>query len=416
MIKRRLFDALKAHLDQKEISLIVGPRQAGKTTLMALLKKYLESRGEKTIYLNFDIESDQQFFATQQGLIQKISVEIGKTKGYVFLDEIQRKKDAGLFLKGIYDMNLPYKFIVSGSGSLELKEHIHESLAGRKQVFTLSTVSFLEFVNYKTGYKYESRLAEFFGMEANATRQFLEEYLMFGGYPKIILEETVDAKRKAVSELYQSYLERDISSLLGVKKTGHFSSLVRLLASQIGNLANIAELASTLGISTKTVGSYLWYLEKTFLVDRISPYFKNLRKEITKSPIYYFGDLGMRNYALGVFGAPPIPSESGFLFQNFINNLLKEQIQHTPASIHYWRTTDKAEVDFVIDQVKAIIPIEVKYKKLAKPEISRAYRNFISRYKPKKGYVVHLGTKQQEVIDETVIGFLPFEQFVLKPF
>lgn len=416
MIKRRLFDALKAHLDQKEISLIVGPRQAGKTTLMALLKKYLESRGEKTIYLNFDIESDQQFFATQQGLIQKISVEIGKTKGYVFLDEIQRKKDAGLFLKGIYDMNLPYKFIVSGSGSLELKEHIHESLAGRKQVFTLSTVSFLEFVNYKTGYKYENRLAEFFGMEANATRQFLEEYLMFGGYPKIILEETVDAKRKAVSELYQSYLERDISSLLGVKKTGHFSSLVRLLASQIGNLANIAELASTLGISTKTVGSYLWYLEKTFLVDRISPYFKNLRKEITKSPIYYFGDLGMRNYALGVFGAPPIPSESGFLFQNFINNLLKEQIQHTPASIHYWRTTDKAEVDFVIDQVKAIIPIEVKYKKLAKPEISRAYRNFISRYKPKKGYVVHLGTKQQEVIDETVIGFLPFEQFVLKPF
>lgn len=414
MIKRRLFDELKAHLDQKEMSLIVGPRQAGKTTLMALLREHLESRGEKTLYLNFDIEADQQFFATQQDLIQKISVEIGREKGYIFLDEIQRKKDAGLFLKGIYDMNLPYKFIVSGSGSLELKERIHESLAGRKQVFTLSTVSFLEFVNYKTGYKYQNRLAEFFALEVNTIQRFLEEYLMFGGYPKVVLQETVDAKRKAMSELYQSYLERDITTLLGVQKIEHFSGLVRLLASQIGNLVNVAELAITLGISIKTVGRYLWYLEKTFLVDRISPYFKNIRKEITKSPIYYFGDLGMRNYALGVFGIPPIPSESGFLFQNFIFNLLKEEIEHTPASIHYWRTTDKAEVDFVIDQIRTVIPIEVKYKKLTSPEIPRAYRNFISRYKPKKGYVVHLGTKQQAVIDETVINFLPFEQFVLK--
>ena len=279
MIKRRLFDDLKAHLDQKEISLIVGPRQAGKTTLMVMLKKHLESQRKKTLYLNFDIEADQQFFTSQQNLVQKISLEIGKDGGYVFLDEIQRKKDAGLFLKGIYDMNLPYKFIVSGSGSLELKERIHESLAGRKRVFTLPTVSFLEFVNYKTEYKYENRPSEFFTLEVNAIQRLLEEYLMFGGYPKVILQETADAKRKAISELYQSYIERDITTLLNVKKTAHFSALVRLLASQIGNLVNVAELASTLGISVKTVGNYLWYLEKTFLVDRISPYFKSIRKE-----------------------------------------------------------------------------------------------------------------------------------------
>ena len=414
MIKRRLFDDLKAHLDQKEISLIVGPRQAGKTTLMVMLKKHLESQRKKTLYLNFDIEADQQFFTSQQNLVQKISLEIGKDGGYVFLDEIQRKKDAGLFLKGIYDMNLPYKFIVSGSGSLELKERIHESLAGRKRVFTLPTVSFLEFVNYKTEYKYENRPSEFFTLEVNAIQRLLEEYLMFGGYPKVILQETADAKRKAISELYQSYIERDITTLLNVKKTAHFSALVRLLASQIGNLVNVAELASTLGISVKTVGNYLWYLEKTFLVDRISPYFKSIRKEITKSPIYYFGDLGMRNYALGVFGASPIPSETGFLFQNFINNLLKEKIEHTPAGIHYWRTTDKAEVDFVIDQIRAVIPIEVKYKKLVNPVVTRSYRNFLSRYKPEKGYIVHLGANQLATIDGTVIDFISFGQLIFK--
>ena len=139
-----------------------------------------------------------------------------------------------------------------------------------------------------------------------------------------------------------------------------------------------------------------------------------LRKEITKSPIYYFGDLGMRNYALGVFGASPIPSETGFLFQNFINNLLKEKIEHTPAGIHYWRTTDKAEVDFVIDQIRAVIPIEVKYKKLVNPVVTRSYRNFLSRYKPEKGYIVHLGANQLATIDGTVIDFISFGQLIFK--
>src|SRR3989338_8852975 len=128
MIKRALLRDLKEHFNKKEITFIVGPRQAGKTTLMFLLKKYLDRLEEKTVYLTLDIERDRQFFASQESLINKIKLVIGD-KGYVFIDEIQRKENAGIFLKGIYDMNLPYKFIVSGSGSVELKEKIHESLA-----------------------------------------------------------------------------------------------------------------------------------------------------------------------------------------------------------------------------------------------------------------------------------------------
>src|SRR3990167_2573098 len=154
MIKRKIFDELKDHIDKKEITLIVGPRQAGKTTLMLLLKEHLEAQGKKTIFLNLDIESDKQFFTSQDQLLRKITLEIGGGEGYVFIDEIQRKEDAGLFLKGLYDMNLPYKFIVTGSGSLELKEKIHESLVGRKRFFTLDPVSFPEFLNYQTDYKF----------------------------------------------------------------------------------------------------------------------------------------------------------------------------------------------------------------------------------------------------------------------
>ena len=153
-IRRELFNKLKNNLKAKEISLITGPRQAGKTTLMNVLRDYLERKGEKTVFLNLDYERDTAFFASQSALVEKIKLELGEKKGFVFIDEIQRKENAGLFLKGIYDLNLPYKFIVSGSGSLELKEKTHESLAGRKRMFELSTVNFKEFVNFKTNYKY----------------------------------------------------------------------------------------------------------------------------------------------------------------------------------------------------------------------------------------------------------------------
>src|SRR3989344_8832417 len=144
-IKRRLFEDLKSHLTSKEISIIVGPRQAGKTTLMKELLGQVGQTGGKTIFLNLDYEADKAYVETQDTLINKLRLEFGGDFGYVFIDEIQRKKNAGLFLKGIYDLDLPYKLIVSGSGSLELKESIHESLAGRKRIFALPTVDFFEF-------------------------------------------------------------------------------------------------------------------------------------------------------------------------------------------------------------------------------------------------------------------------------
>ena len=405
MIKRRLFGELKDHLPKQEISFIVGPRQAGKTTLMLLLKEYLEKSGEKTVFLNLDIEQDKEFFISQSRLIKKIELELGKQKGFVFIDEIQRKDDAGLFLKGIYDMNPPYKFIVSGSGSVELKEKIHESLVGRKRIFELSTLSFEEFINFKTGYRYEDRLADFFSVETEKIYELLEEYLSFGGYPRIALEEKLNEKLKLINEIYQSYIERDISYLLKIHKTEAFSNLVKIMAAQIGNLVNLNELSSTLGISVKTLKEYLWYLEKTFILQRISPYFKNIRKEITKSSISYFYDLGLRNFASGEFGSL---KDKGFIFQNFIFNILREKTRISSSKICFWRTKDKAEIDFVIDLGKALIPIEVKYKKLAAPEIPRALRSFIERYKPEKALIINLNLDTTSSLNQTKIHIIPF--------
>ena len=400
-----MFLELRKHLTQKEISFIVGPRQAGKTTLMFLLKDYLDKKGEKTLFLNLDIETDKEYFVSQEALIKKIELELGKAKGFVFIDEIQRKQDAGLFLKGIYDMNLPYKFIVSGSGSVELKEKIHESLAGRKRIFELSTLSFEEFINFKTQYKYKDKLTEFFTIEKTKTELLLEEYLNFGGYPRVVLGEELAEKQRLIGEIYQSYIERDISYLLRVNKTEAFSSLVKLISAQTGNMANFSELSSTLGISAKTVKDYLWYMEKTFIIQRINPYFRNIRKEIVKSCVYYFYDLGLRNFAIGEFGRL---KDKGFVFQNLICNLLREKLKDTSAKICFWRTKDKAEVDFVVDVGKEIIPVEVKYRKMASIEIKRSLRSFIEKYTPQKAFVVNLSLEAEANFRGTKIHIIPF--------
>lgn len=290
---------------------------------------------------------------------------------------------------------------------MELKEKIHESLIGRKRIFELPTLTFTEFVNFKTDYQYEDRLPDFLSLEEERTKELLSEYLNFGGYPRVVLAETMDEKQRVIDEIYQSYLERDISYLLRVRKSEAFSNLVKLLAAQIGNLVNFSELSSTTGLTIKTVKDYLWYLQKTFILQKVTPYFRNLRKEITKSPIFYFYDLGLRNYALGIFGGIKESPEIGFLFQNFVFNLLRDNMRTSPATIHFWRTKDGAEVDFVIDLGQKQIPIEVKYRELKKPEITRSLRSFVGKYHPQKAFVVNLGLEKTLTVNKTKIHFLP---------
>lgn len=413
MIRRKLLNQIQNHLSNPEITLIVGPRQAGKTTLMEILRDDLEKKGEKTLFLNLDFNSDWPFFNSQDKLLQRISYEIGKDKGYVFIDEIQRKEDAGLFLKGLYDMKMTHKFIVSGSGSIELKEKIHESLPGRKRLFELTTLSFEEFVAYKTNYKHIQEgnsfagLAAFFDLFGELAFQYLEEYLNFGGYPKVVLAPTVEEKRAAIADIYQSFLEKDMSILLNIQKTEKLTALLRVLASQIGNLVNISELSNTLGISVQTVKDYLWYLEKTYIISKVTPYFKNTRKEITKSPVYYFVDLGLRNFAANQFGNAAF-NATGFLFENFVHNSLKDHLQLSPTSIHFWRTKDKAEVDFVLNTGNEVLPIEVKYTNLREPEMSRSFRSFLSKYKVPKAFIVNLSLAQEVMAEDAKVLFIPF--------
>jgi len=404
---------LTAHLDQPEITVLVGPRQSGKTTILKRLESELRAGGRKTLWLNLDFEDDFRHVASQGALLQKIQLELGSGGGVVFIDEIQRRGNAGLFLKGLYDQGLPWKFVVSGSGSIELKEKISESLVGRKRLFELSTVSFGEFADFRTGYRYTDRLRDYFRTEPSKTDQLFREYLMYGGYPRVVLADTHQEKMATINEIFRSYLEKDIVYLLRVEKSESFSNLVRVLASQSGKMVSYSELSATLGLSLATVKLYLWYLEKTYIIDKVTPWYTNIRKEITKAPVFYFRDIGLRNFAAGSFGALS-DSEAGFAFQNVIHAMLKERFPLADTTIHYWRTKDKAEVDFVLRSGDMVTPLEVKYRDMKKLDVRRSFLGFLTRYHPEFGYIVNRNYSDEALICQTRVRCLPYWELMFE--
>ncbi len=405
MIVRQIKEKILKSLELKEITIITGARQIGKTTLLKEIINELRLEGKRCIYFNLDIEEDKAYFESQQKLLNKIKLEAGNEFAFVFIDEIQQKENAGKFLKGIYDMDLPCKFVVTGSGSLELKEKIGESLTGRKYLIPMSPVTFYEFLNHKTGYKYENKLTLFFETEAQKVELLLNEYLLFGGYPAVITADTLSRKQEIMNEVFTSVVTKDISYLLHVRQPGKFVRIIQLLAVQAGNIMNYSQLAQDAGVKLETLKTYLWYAEQLFIVNTVKPYFTNLKKEITKSPTVYFNDLGMLNFSKNNFGTSV---NDGFLFQNFIYLILKEKFERGLSKINYWRTKNRAEVDFIIHASQGVVPVEVKYKKMKKPVLSRSYRSFISKYTPKLGLVINLELDETITVNQTQLSFVPF--------
>ena len=262
-------------------------------------------------------------------------------------------------------------------------------------MFECFPISFQEFVNFKTDYKYQSALPDFFALEEEKTLNYLVEYLNFGGYPRVILETELTEKKQVIDEIFKSYVAKDIAHLMNVEREDAFVMMLKMLASQAGQLMNYAKLSREIGISEITLKNYLYYAVNTFSLKQVSPFFRNKQKEILKAQMFYFNDLGLRNYTIGLMGNLDNPANLGFIFQNFVFKLLYEKYCTSNMQIKFWRTTDQAEVDFILEDGMKIVPMEVKYSRFSKPESTRSLRNFCEKYAPKEAIIVNLNLKTE---------------------
>jgi hypothetical protein len=165
-------------------------------------------------------------------------------------------------------------------------------------------------------------------------------------------------------------------------------------------------LAATLGLSLPTVKNYCWYAEETYILRRITPFFRNIRSEISKSPSVYFSDLGFRNYALGVLGNLQRADDLGFAFQNLVYLIIREKVRWSGAQIHFWRTKSKTEIDFVIDTGRSVIPVEVKYKDLVKPSLPRTMDGFVEKYHPPTCLIINKSLQSTVRLRDTEVRFM----------
>ena len=283
------------------------------------------------------------------------------------IDEVQYAADPSNFLKYLYDVygeNL--KIVATGSSAFYIDKKFTDSLSGRKRVFELKTLSFEEWLIFKNLSDLSKELGiirerkQYTSISHRELSEMLNEYLIFGGYPEVVLEHKEEEKIKLLKEIKDSFLKRDIDES-GISNPDKFYNLLSLLAGQIGNLVNRNELSSTIGIDHKTIDKYLYVLRNCFHIELVKPFHSNLRKELTKMPKVYFKDDGLRNVALNRFYDFRIREDQGSLLENFVYKRLSNLFDRDV--INFWRTSSNKEIDFVIStSYRQGLAYEVKLK------------------------------------------------------
>ncbi|MBI3150697.1 MAG: ATP-binding protein [Chloroflexi bacterium] len=367
-IQRLLLEEIQKNLIRGKVLVLYGPRQAGKTTLA---KELLASISLRTKFVNADELLYREALASQN--LKTLNEVLGNAELLV-IDEAQRVPEIGLNLKILIDNNPNVTILATGSASFELANKINEPLTGRKLTFTLYPLSYTE-------------LSKTLG--ALETRNQLEQWMVWGGYPVIATTNDLVLRERLLGELVGSYLYRDLLELEGIRRPEKIVDLLRLLAFQIGQEVSLAELATSLGLSRDTVERYLDLLEKVFVIFRVGGFSRNLRKEVTKNSRYYFFDNGVRNSLIQNLNPISVRNDAGQLWENFlmVERRKANQLAGRSVNAYFWRTYDQKEIDYIEEHAGRLDAYEFKW---GDGEIKAATRRmFLEAYPDAKVQVVN---------------------------
>lgn len=370
MIHRILSQKVAAAAGKMPVIVITGPRQSGKSTLVRQVFPAYR-------YINLEVPSSRRFAEEDpEGFLRSLGNQ-------VILDEIQRVPDLLSYIQAIVDeTRVPGQFILSGSQNLLLLESISQSLAGRVAIFSLLPFSLEEIQDTPFG------LPEY------------EHYLLKGFYPRIYdldLNPT-----EWLLDYIQTYVERDLRQVINVSNLSAFRQFLEVCAGRIGQLVNLSDMGSLVGISHTTAQKWLSVLQTSYIVHLLRPYHRNYNKRIVKTPKLYFYDTGLACALLNLRSEDDLNRHfaKGALFENFvINELLKNHInRHLHPGSYFWNAAGNHEIDLLLDKGGRLYPIEIKAARTISAHFFDNLRYFqaLSGARPEESFLVYGGDAPQQ--------------------
>lgn len=362
MFERKIMPSLREDLANYPAVALLGPRQAGKTTVAHELAQQSDN-----VYLDLESELDRAKLASPELYLAE------RLDRLVVLDEVHRVPGLFPVLRGLIDRarrsgRRSGLYLLLGSASLDLLQQAGESLAGRIAYRELTPFNVQELP------------------EAEHTRLWVR-----GGFPESYLARTPAASLRWRQDFIRTYVERDIPLFGGRVGSEALRRLWGMLAHQQGALVNASVLARSLALDMRTVNRYLDLLVEMFLVRRLEPWHANLGKRLTKSPKLYVRDSGLLHALLGLpdeealLGHPAVgASWEGFVLENLIT------AAGANASAHFYRTSSGAEIDLLLNWPSGESwAIEVK-RSLA-PKVERGFHSACEDLQPTRKLVIYPG-------------------------
>lgn len=364
MIPRQLTSELLTQLTEYPIVTVIGPRQAGKTTLVrAALPDY--------DYVSLE-NPETRLIATEDP-----KAFLRQHPGRVIFDEIQRTPELLSYLQEIVDQGGGNgQFVLTGSHQLQLREAITQSLAGRTGVLHLLPLSIAEL--------------EAAGIRYNR----FETYLHHGFLPRVHAQQ--QRPHTAYANYYQTYVERDVRQLIRLKDAMLFEKFIKLLAGRVGQVINYQSLANDIGVDGKTIKQWLSILEASYVVFPLPPYFENFGKRVIKSPKYYFTDTGLLCYLLGIEQEDQVTRDPlmGSLFENLVvlEALKSRYNQGVTPGLYFFRDSQGNEIDLLYKSGSALTGIEIKAASTWNRNFKKALLRFSEKLaKLSRTYVIYNG-------------------------